>query len=323
MRALSISCAFVALATLAGTASAQAPASPATKTDEDRAFALFAEARGLLATDPQTACAKFTEAHALSPLATGILLNVGDCEVRFGRFASAQETFARVRVIAIDKNANKAGSGDQELAAADQRLASVEPRIPYVAISFATTTVTDVTVVVDGKAYAKDTLAKIAVDPGEHVLVVSSPGFLPYETKFAMTEGEQRAVIVPALEKSVTVRSRRRTIGLITAGAGVVVGATGIVMGLVANSRYDATNCHPRGDAITCDTAEDFAASNKARSLGNVSTVVTIAGGAAIVVGGVLWFTARRSNGRSEQPRVTLLPQITPETAGITAVGRF
>jgi hypothetical protein len=117
------------------------------------------------------------------------------------------------------------------------------------------------------------------------------------------------------------VRSSRRTIGIIVGGAGAVVGLTGIVVGLVARGRYnDVTTCHPDGN---CDSPEDYTKRNNAIGLGNVGTVVGIAGGAAVLVGAVLWYTGRKSSAEQASPRVTLLPHVDSDTAGITAVGRF
>ncbi len=288
-----------------------------------RADALFREAQALRDIDLNGACVKFAESYELNPHALGTLLNVALCDKKLGRLASALEKFTLARDIASETLAK----GPDEAAAASRRAAvthieDLQPRIPHVTIEFVPPMLPDTTIVIDRKAYALDKLAKLAVDPGSHVIVVSAPGYLPYETTFAIAEGEHHNVAIPNLEKSVTVRSKRRTIGVIVGGAGALAGATGIVVGLVARSRYaDVTTCDD--NANTCDSPDDYTKRKNALSLGNVGTVVGLAGAGAIVVGAVLWYTGRKSSTESTQPRVTLLPHATPDGAGITAVGRF
>jgi hypothetical protein len=284
-----------------------------------RADALFKEAQALQSTDLNAACVKFAESYALNPHALGTLLNVALCDEKLGRLASALEKFTLARDVAAEMLA----SGDKDVAAhrkaAMTHITALEPRIPHVTVELVPPEVPGTTIVIDGKAYTKDKLAKLAVDPGSHEVVVTAPGYQPHESKFAIAEGEHHTVAIPRLEKSVSLRSTRRTIGVIVGGAGLAVGATGIVVGLVARSRYnDTSSCHAGGN---CDLPEDYTKRKNALALGNVGTVVGIAGGAAIVVGAVLWYTGRKST--ESAPRVTLLPHVDSDTAGITAVGRF
>jgi|GEM_PF-1785619 len=291
-----------------------------------RADALFKEAQALQETDLNAACAKFAESYTLNPHALGTLLNVALCDEKLGRLASALEKFTLARDLAAEMLAN----GDKEVAAhknaAATHIGALGPRIPHVTIEFVPPVLPDTTIVIDGKAYAKDKLGEVPVDPGSHEVVVSARGYLPYETTFAIAEGEHQTVAIPRLEKSVTVRSSRRTIGIIVGGAGAAVGLTGIIVGLVARGRYnDTTSCHPQGN---CDLPEDYTKRNNALALGNVGTVVGIAGGAAVVVGAVLWYTGRKRSGEKAATRVSLLPQVTPDVAGgynatVSAVGRF
>ena len=327
MRALSISIALL----VPGAALAQnKPDSsnerrPRDKPSDDnvaRADALFQEAQALQSNDLNAACTKFAESYALNPHALGTLLNVALCDEKLGRIASALEKFTLARDVAAEMLA----SGDRDVAAhkkaAMDHIAKLSPRIPHVTIEFVPPVLPGTTIVIDGKAYPEDQLGKVAVDPGSHEVVISAPGYLPYETKFAIAEGEHHTVAIPPLEKSVSVRGTRRTIGIIVGGAGAAVGLTGIVVGLVARSRYnDVTTCHPGGN---CDAPDDYTRRKNAIALGHVGTVVGVAGGAALVVGAVLWYTGRSRPAAAEAaPRITLVPQLAPDTAGITAVGRF
>lgn len=284
-----------------------------------RADKLFREAQALQESDLNAACVKFEESYSLNPHALGTLLNVALCDEKLGRIASALEKFMLARDIAAEQLA----SGEKDVAAhkkaAIAHITALGPRIPHVTIEFVPPVLPETTIVIDGRAYTKDKLAKLPVDPGSHEVVVSAPGYQPYETKFAIAEGEHHNVAIPRLEKSVSVRRSRRTIGIIVGGAGAAVGVTGIVLGLVARSRYnDVTSCNDNG---SCDLLADYTKRKDAIGLGTVGTVVGIAGGAAVVVGAVLWYTGRTST--EAPPRVTLLPHIDSDAAGITAVGRF
>ncbi|MFN0246604.1 MAG: PEGA domain-containing protein [Kofleriaceae bacterium] len=284
-----------------------------------RADALFKEAQALQSTDLNAACIQFAESYALNPHALGTLLNVALCDEKLGRLASALEKFKLARDVAAEMLAN----GNKDVAAhqkaAMTHITALAPRIPHVTVELVPPEVPGTTIVIDGTAYTKAKLAKLAVDPGTHDVVVTAPGYQPQETTFAIAEGEHHTVAIPRLEKSVSVRSTRRTIGVIVGGAGAAVGITGIVVGFVARSRYnDTSSCHPAGN---CDLPEDYTKRNNALALGNVGTVVGIAGGAAIVVGAVLWYTGRKAT--ESPPRVTLLPHLEADAAGIAAVGRF
>lgn len=317
MRTVSILLALLAFVFAPALAVAQ-PAKPSDNTVA-RADALFEEAQALLGTDLNAACAKFAESYELNPHALGTLLNVARCDEKLGRIASAHEKFKLARDIAAEQLA----SGSKDVAAhkkaAITHIDALEKRIPHVTIELVPPILPDITIVVDGKAHAKDKLATLPVDPGSHTIVVSAPGYQSQEVSFAIAEGEHHTVAVPRLEKSVTVGRSRRTIGIIVGGSGAVVGLTGIVVGLVARSRYnDTTSCHADG---SCDLPEDYTRRNNARSLGNVGTVVGAAGGIALVVGGVLWYTGRRTT--ESRSRVTFVPHVSAEAAGITAAGRF
>ncbi len=301
-----------------------APAVAIAQTPDDteaRARKLFEEGKALGDTDLNAACAKFEESLALTPHAVGTLLNVALCDEKLGRLASAAEKFALARDLATELIANGEKDNTAHKKAATTHIEALSKRVPHVTLEIVPPVLPDLTIVIDGKAYATDKLANVPVDPGSHTIVVSAPTYLPYESTFAIAEGEHHTVAIPRLEKSVTVRSSRRTIGIIVGASGAAVGVTGIIVGLVARSRYNSTSsCHPNGD---CDLPEDYTKRKNAIALGNVGTVVGIAGGVAIVVGAALWYTGRKSNVEKAPTRVSLLPHIGPDTAGITAVGRF
>ena len=75
---------------------------------------------------------------------------------------------------------------------------------------------------------------------------------------------------------------------LVAGGVGVVGLVVGSVFGLKSMSSHDESEAHCSGNV--CDAA-GVAASDDARSAGNVSTVAFIVGGVGLAAGAVLWFT--------------------------------
>ena len=114
--------------------------------------------------------------------------------------------------------------------------------------------------------------------------------------------------------------SSRKSIGIITtvAGGGLII--TGQVLALVARKKYNDNQKAPFCDEMDICEAEAQSQIEKAITLGNVGTVVSIAGIAAAGVGLYLWITAPSE---PTEKRLTFVPNVTPESAGITAVGRF
>src|SRR6202035_3962646 len=98
--------------------------------------------------------------------------------------------------------------------------------------------------------------------------------------------------------------------------AGVVAVATGGVLALVAKSSYDsAAGC----SGTTCADQGGIDKSNSARNLGNVATVLLIAGGVVAATGAVLWLTAPAPSGEAKQASWSI--GVTPGGAAVR--GRF
>jgi hypothetical protein len=83
----------------------------------------------------------------------------------------------------------------------------------------------------------------------------------------------------------------QRTGGLVVAGVGVVGLGLGTVFGLQATSKWHDAKTHCANYPYECD-AKGLDLHSSASSKAAVSTVAFIAGGAALAVGAVLWFTA-------------------------------
>ncbi len=162
-------------------------------------------------------------------------------------------------------------------------------------------------------------IADIPIDPGEHPLVVSAPNHLPFQTTVRVAEGERREIAVPALRTGAT---SRKTLGKILAVSGGVFVGTSVVLGFVANRRYEAQFA---GDPPNCDTnhecnVEGQTATERARTIGIIGSVVGGVGLAATAVGVYLWI---RSPKDARDKRVSVVPHWAPGETGVVAVGRF
>lgn len=281
-----------------------------------KADKLFDEGRALMKSDLHAACEKFEESLKFNSQAIGTLMNVALCDEKLGRTASAAAKFAEARDRA------KEGNMDVHLKAAEERLKELAPRVPHVKIVFAEPPLPDTSIVIGDKVIAMAEIGDIPMDPGEHALVVSAPNHLPYQITVRIAEGEHRDVTVPPLQDAIRVGSRRTVGKIVTISGGVFI-ASGIIIGVLANNRYEDQfdGSMPNCDKITkkCN-GNGQTETERARTLGVVGTVVGGVGVAAVAVGLYLWI---RSPKESRDKRVTLLPHITPGEAGVVAVGRF
>lgn len=288
--------------------------------DVAKADRLFEEAQALKqAGKTAEACAKYDEALAYNKNAVGTLLNVGKCAEDTGRFATAVKHYSQARDLAREHNLV------EHRTAAEQRLEITAPRVPRLAIAF-TERLPNMKLVIDDVVYPTDeaSTSELRLDPGARHIVVTAPGRLPFDTTVTLVEGKQGAVAIPKLGYPVTVKKARRTVGKILtfSGAGLIL--VGIGLGYEANRDYenefDDGRCMKNMmGALLCD-AEGHAATKSARQLGTTGTVVGIAGGAALVLGAVLWFTAPAEQA---ERNVAIVPSVTRESAGVAAVGRF
>src|SRR5262249_23080802 len=140
-----------------------------------------------------------------------------------------------------------------------------------------------------------------------HLIEASAPGKLPWsQTVTLAPDGATATVSIPPLADapqpppdqrtplaSGDVGTTQRTIGIITAavgGAGLLVGTiTGVLAINKEKDSRDACSTQICGDPAGIQANDD------ARSLARVSTIAFVAGGAAVVAGGVLWLTAPRA----------------------------
>jgi len=179
------------LLTLAPSAHAQAPRSPPVPAvpdaDKDAARNLFKEGYELQAAGRYAeALERFKRSEQVYPAPTA-LLHIAECEAQLQRLVEAAETYRE-----LTRQQLPAGSPPPFVAAQAQgaaELQQIEPRIPHVRITVAPENVPGVSVSVDGQPMNVALLGvDRAIDPGEHKVGATAPGYERTEVSIRVEE---------------------------------------------------------------------------------------------------------------------------------------
>jgi len=144
------------------------------------------------------ACPKYAESYRLDPR-VGALLHWADCLEQDGKLASAYAAF-RDAVELTERSA------DLRRDFAVARVRSLEPRLSRIIIDAPKDGLPpDATIQLDSlRIVASGLGVGIAVDPGEHSVRASAPGFAPFTSSLVVSgEGQIETVAIPTLERSV------------------------------------------------------------------------------------------------------------------------
>jgi hypothetical protein len=307
----------------------------AQSSDKAGAESLFQEGKALIAQGKTAeACPKFAESQRLDPSA-GTLLNLARCHEQLGRTASAWATYKEAATLA-----RAVGQTDREAAAKDFA-SKLEPRLSRLRIE-AKSAPSGVAIKRDGVLVGEGALGSaIAVDPGEHTVEATAPGFKPWSTKITVgAEADTKSVTVPAMEPASSAaaggngdapgrvaapeassggKSGMRTAAFVVGGAGVVALGVGAVLGGLAAS--DAGELEKACPAGAC-SAEDMQRVYSARTKATVSTV-GIGVGAAALGAGVVLFLLSRSPSKEAAQKAQIVPSFGPNGGGASIVGSF
>lgn len=207
----------------------------------DPASDLFDEGRALLADDHVAeACAKFDQSIALDGQALGTMLNLGLCNEQLDRLATALRWYRRVQARAIEL-----ANSDAELAARAKtiELAAKVPTLRLVPDSAGAVTV-------DGARIAEMDYPRVELDAGAHV--VAATGAVSARVELKLADGDHRDVPLalkpPPPPPPMPVGDRHR-LAYVLGGVGAGLLAVDLVVGLVARSRFDATDVKSTRDA--------------------------------------------------------------------------
>jgi hypothetical protein len=271
---------------------------PARAADAVLAETLFREGRAAMdANDLPTACAKFEQSYRLDP-APGTLLNLGECEERRGRLATAWERFTRMY--------DTLAPNDDRRALARSRADAVASRLPRVKVTLTKETPADARVLRDGAPLDSAAIGTLVpIDPGTHVLVVHVDGRRDEKLEMKMAEGERREVSLhagPLLPPPpVVVRAPeqhglggRRVAGLVVMGLGALaLGGGGVTGGIALGTQSESDKTCSNG---VCTDQHGIDMHEQAKTQALVADILFAAGGAFVVAGAVLFLTGKPSS---------------------------
>jgi hypothetical protein len=321
---------------------------PALARDADAAAAeaLFDEARRLLAAgDVKAACPKFAESYRLDP-ALGALLNLAACHEKEGRVATAWSEYH-------DAQAQAQKAKDEKRAAyARKQAAALEPRLPRLAVAV-TETPSGFAVTRNGAPVGEASYGmSLPIDPGPQDLAATAPGRERWTKRITLAEGARLRLVVPDLvvsKEEPTVAAKpsskrgeassstllppvepepppdapsngQRAAGFAVGGVGLAaLVAGGVFAGLTAGQKASADEhcasklCDPVGlDSIA--TAKTYAW---------IADISFGAGGALVLVGGILALTAKPASAPASAGALRVLPVVGNRSGGVVVGGSF
>lgn len=340
LRAALLAASLCAAATPAAPARAADPIKKANPADAALAEALFKEARDLMRSkNYAAACPKFAESYRLDP-GLGALLNLAACHEAQGKIATAWGEYRDADAQALRTN----DKSRQKFAA--EHASALEPRLPKLVLTMREPPA-NLEVSRDGTALGTASLGTpLPIDPGEHRIEATAPGFLPWSTKVQAKEGRRVEVEIPALEAAPEEPAKvdtggpngpdratpppnegwsgRTVAGVLVGGAGIAgLAVGGVFVALTASKKSEAdepNNC----DAQKKCQEDGITAIESAKTFAWGANIALGAGAALLVAGGVLLLTGGESDpAPATEPAVSVLPFVGPEGGGIGARIRF
>jgi tetratricopeptide (TPR) repeat protein len=304
----------------------------ATAHADPEADRLFEEGRKLLATQPEQACAKFDEAIKRDPDAPGVLLNLGLCNEKVGKYKTALYWFRKAQVRATESNL------PDYVDAAVKHTSMLSKQVARVNIEFTEPPPADAKVEIDGEVIAAEDYPHAEVDPGHHALDAGAPGkkIVHIELDVPKTPPGQDgqtinlAPIALVAGENIVIVDRgatRRKIAWVSAigGAALMIASGGIA--LYEHGKYcdQFTSDDKCGDATALKqdaTGENHRkAANDAWSATHYgATTVFVVGAAAVGVGIALYFTAPA---KERIDRTVFVPAVSRDQIGFALSGRF
>ncbi len=272
--------------------------------DKAAAQVLFEEGRRLMDQGKYgDACPKLESSQRLDPGA-GTLLNLAACYEKNGQSASAWVTYTDAAVASREHHPDWQKSAEARAKALYPTLAHVVVDVPNAP--------NGVNVTRDGKVLESGSFGTaMPVDPGHHTIDATAPNKKPFHEEVDVAPKADTRVTIKledaphteenapiTREHDVTSRSGPvRTIGVAANGVGVAGRVVGGVFGVLAIGRKNdaAPNC--LSDFSRCNTTGK-AAVDDAFTLGTVSTIGFVVGGALAVAGVVMFVLAPKHTER-------------------------
>lgn len=289
--------------------------------DVTEAQALFDQAAAAMAAgDYGSACPKLAKALRLVPNAGGAMMKLAECYDVSRHLASAWAMYTLAEATAV-----KAGRADRQ-AKAHERIEALMPQLAHLTITApgCVSALPNVVVQHDGTLTgAAQWGVSIPVDGGTHTIVASAPDKQTWRGDVEVRDGMTVSVTIPCLQDPPNdipppEPPLRRTAGLVTlglGGLGIVVGA--VSGGLAVAKHGDLAESCPGGHCPHDEEARLGPDVSGYETLGTVSTLSFVAGGALAATGLFLIFTTPAQEGKEREVSVVVSPSY------LGAAGRF
>jgi tetratricopeptide (TPR) repeat protein len=284
------------------------------------------------------ACPKFEASLRFDPV-LGTRLNLATCYERIGKLASAWGLYRESIELA-----RKAGDVKRhDYAQAQAQAAALESRLPKLTLSAPAHRPAGFVVARDGTPIAAGALGvALYVDPGEHEVTASAPGFEAFTQTVTLIPDKAETLVIPDLtpvpgadpsaspierrvataEPAVPMSPARKYTAIGLGGAGVAAIGVGLLFGAKASSSFKEAKALC-STSLVCDPDnydQGRQLTRDARVSATISTVLVAAGGAAIVAGAIVVLTRPRAQ---ERATARIVPVTHDRGAGLAIMGRF
>jgi hypothetical protein len=297
----------------------------ADRSDPVTAEALFRAGREAVDRgDYASACPKFEESNRLDP-AVGTTFNLAACDEQIGKIASAWQLFREV--------AQRLPPGDERIAIARSRAAALEPKLPRLTLQMPSAPAGAV-VLRDEVELGRASLGvPLPVDPGDHVVVVKSPGRGDRRFDVTLSAGATRELVLepgPPVEetKAISVAPANtehggssRTLGFVGLGVGGAGVVASLALGAVALSSKHIVDSECKAGYCT---QKGLDAADRGRTAATVSTVAFTVGVVAAAAGTYLVLTGGEPRREAASPPPVTVG-VSPMRGGafVAALGRL
>lgn len=294
------------IASIESAAFAQAPpqaSAPVANTTTQQAVAqtLFDQAKKLMADGryPE-ACTKFADSNRLAP-GTGTLLNLATCHIKIGKLTTAWLELND----AADSDRREGNT--QRLDWIHSQIAELEPQLDYLTVQVPPATPAGFAITLDDvKIDSSVWNTATPLDPGEHVVRATAPGYDDWSKKITvagtaqkqtievpiLTEhsaAQQTAVVAPPPrtveepkpDDSQSIDKTRRTVAYVLGGTAVAGIAVGTIFGVKTISDWSDRNDNCPAGRCNQTAVDDSSSAKTAAIISDVSFGVAIVAAAA------------------------------------------
>jgi hypothetical protein len=259
---------------------------------------------------------------------TVVASRLGECLVSVGRLVEGTEILRKV--LREPQSGQPTPALTKALERAQRTLEAATPRIAGLTIKVAA--VQDMRIKLDGNVVPSALFdSELPTDPGEHSVEVTAPGFLKSTLRLSVSEGEKKSATLtlardpnapttpvateqpastsaaaasptsaappsasaPAGPTPTPARAPNRTAAYVSLGFGAAGLAAGGVLGFLTMQQHKDLKADCPNNVCSQAVQSDI---DSAKRLGNMSTIAFGVGGAGLVLGTVLFFTAGPSN---------------------------